>query len=219
MMARMTRGNRSSRTIILWASATEGSRVSDASTSLKEMETLPIERAASDTHTSPAKRRADTKTVRRSVRGEPTFLRTVGHLWLPTAFHIAATIFAIPAPDTAEIGKTAVFPSFSLLRVLIWEGFKRVNLRERDDAGFSCQILAEQHQFLVEHRIVGLRILTRAIKQENENVGPFDMAQELYAQSFSFMRPLDEARDVGHHKALPHVDAHNPQVGTRVVNG
>ena len=121
------------------------------------------------------------------------------------------------------IGQHSCAAQSARARRLLLLQLKRLVPKRRD-------ILCDEHHFtlvsprpydlrrkffaaVVEHRIVGLRILTRAIKQENENVGPFDMAQELYAQSFSFMRPLDEARDVGHHKALPHVDAHNPQVG------
>ena len=114
---------------------------------------------------------------------------------------------SIPSPVTAEIaGKPAV-------RAPRLRG--EVGPRTDHQAGPLEQLrlvlleLCQQHALLLGRLapVIGCHV-----HQDQQDPGPFDVAQELVPQALALARPFDQPGDVGHHE-LVLVEAHHAQVG------
>ena len=60
----------------------------------------------------------------------------------------------------------------------------------------------------------GADVVHGAVDQMDQHPAALDMAEEAIAQAGAFVRPLDQARDVGDHEAVV-VDRHRAELGLR----
>ncbi len=82
-------------------------------------------------------------------------------------------------------------------------GGGEVELADRHDLPFFQHVGAEELQFPVDRFVVmpgALIGFLRDIDDMEQDGGPLDVAEELHAHPQSFVRPLDQSRDVGDHE-------------------
>ena len=96
---------------------------------------------------------------------------------------------------------------------------EEIGLRDCYESGFQEKSLIESIKFLLEHGVLTLNIVRSDLNHKEEKARSLDMTEEAEAQPSSFMRPLNEAGNVGHHKTLVGTDVNDPEAGCECGEG